>query len=61
MENATKALLIAGGILLTLMVISIGVYLFASYRDFAEKEETTVSTNSITEFNSNFYKIHRKK
>ena len=37
MENASKALLIAGGVLITMIVASFGVYLYGVYHDHSEK------------------------
>ena len=36
MENASKALIIAGGVLIGIMVASIFVYLFTTYGDYSE-------------------------
>ena len=57
MENASKALLIAGGILISMLVISIGVYLFANYRGLATSHEQTMQADEIREFNVNFEKF----
>ena len=55
MENASKALLIAGEILIGVMILSIGVFLFRNLagesREFYEEMEKT----TISEFNSKFY------
>ncbi len=61
MENASKALLISGGILITMLVISIGVYLFANYRDLGESHERTMEASEIQEFNVNFLKFEGRK
>ena len=58
MENASKALLIAGEILIGVMILSIGVFLFRNLagesREFYEEMEKT----TISEFNSRFYKFY---
>ena len=37
MENASKALIIAGGMLIAIMVASLFVYLFTTYGNYADK------------------------
>ena len=54
MENASKALSIAGGILIAMMVISLGVYLFINARDVGTSYEQGMETGEIQKFNSNF-------
>lgn len=61
MENASKALLIAGGILISMLVISIGVYLFASYRGLATSHEQTMQADEIREFNVKFEKFEGRE
>ena len=60
MENASQALFMAAGVLIAIMVISIGVYLFSSASRIAESYETTMSSNEIQQFNSKFEKYARK-
>lgn len=57
MENASQALLIAGTILIALIVLSIGVYLVASYSGVGESYEQTQEITEITKFNTNFLKF----
>ena len=40
MENASKALIIAGSILIAIMIISLGIYIFKQYSSFAKKMQT---------------------
>jgi maltose-binding protein MalE len=54
MENAAKALTIAGGILIAMMVISLGVYLFINARDVGTSYEKSMETAELQKFNSNF-------
>ena len=54
MENASKALLIAGGVLIVVLIISLAVYLFA---DFGSKSASINAQNSqkqLSAFNSKF-------
>lgn len=54
MENASKALLMAGGVLIGVLIISLAVYLFA---DFGSKSASINAQNSqkqLSAFNSKF-------
>ena len=57
MENATKALLMAAGILIGIIVITIGVVLFVNYKKIGSSYEQQLKTAEITKYNSNFTKF----
>lgn len=54
MENASKALIMAGGILVAIIVMSIGVYLFASFSGTGKEIQQKVDSRVLAEFNNNF-------
>jgi len=54
MENASKALLIAGAALLAMMILGTGIMLYNSYSNTAKQYTNKISINEITKFNSNF-------
>ena len=54
MENATKALLIAGGVLIAVIMVSIAVYLNSLYSDQADQYSETISAVELQKFNSKF-------
>jgi len=54
MENASNALLIAGGILLTLLIVSVLLFMFSNVKDYNSYEEDLKEIVSIAEFNSEF-------
>lgn len=54
MENASKALLIAGGVLLSILIISLGVYLFANFGGVTAQIGQNVDESQIAQFNSQF-------
>lgn len=54
MENATKALLIAGGVLIAIIILTIGVTLYSMYSDQAKEYNQMVTTTEIQKFNSKF-------
>jgi hypothetical protein len=56
MENAAKALLIAGGTFIAIITISIVVILFTSVMKITETYNTRIDTNEIAEFNSEITK-----
>ena len=51
MENASKALIIAGAVLVTLMVISLGVYIFNNMSN-SVRSGTDMTQEEITAFNN---------
>lgn len=56
MENATNALLIAAGVLIGLMILSLGVSLYSSLSSYVEGVQEEVSSNEIQRFNEQFIK-----
>ena len=56
MENATKALLIAGGILIAIIIIWVMVTLFQNTGRTSESYNKRLSAEEIEIFNSNFTK-----
>ena len=54
MENASKALLIAGAILIVIVLISIGVMIVRSGQDTAGGVQDTAASYLVEQFNTNF-------
>lgn len=54
MENASKALIIAGAILVSILLISIGVIIINSTGDMTDQVGSTADTMAIETFNSQF-------
>ena len=54
MENATKALLIAGTVLIAIIMVSIAVYLYSLYSNQADQYSETISATELQKFNSKF-------
>lgn len=54
MENASQALLIAGGVLIAILVISLGVYIFGTASSISEEYDRTMSATEISKFNAKF-------
>lgn len=56
MENASKALLMSASVLIAVMVISIGVYVFNMFGTFAKNSEEELYNKQISIFNEQFVK-----
>lgn len=54
MENATKALLIAGGVLISIMVILAGIYLHSVLSEQSAQYKDIISATELEKFNSKF-------
>lgn len=52
MENASKALIIAGAILLAIMIIGLGIFVLTSNRNLISR--ANLDTENITTFNSKY-------
>ncbi|MDO5555297.1 MAG: hypothetical protein Q4G09_01165 [Clostridia bacterium] len=57
MENASKALLISGGVLIAMLILGIGVVLFMNYSQLGETYNQQVRATEIAKFNANFTKF----
>lgn len=56
MENASNALIIAASVLLALMIISFGTFLFAIFGNNSRNIDTQISKKEVQEFNAKFLK-----
>lgn len=54
MENASKALLMAAGVLMGMMILSLAVYLFTNFGGTSSQIHENIETNQINQFNSQF-------
>lgn len=54
MENASKALIIAGAILISILLISVGILVMNSTGNMQDEVGTTSDSMAIQTFNSNF-------
>ena len=54
MENATKALLIAGSVLIAILLIAVGVRIFNSTSGTTEATKTTMDATEVAMFNNKF-------
>lgn len=61
MENASYALLMAGGILITLLVISVVVFMFIQLGSAQHGQDEITKASQIAEFNEQFEPYNRDK
>ncbi len=54
MENATKALLIAGAVLVAILLITIGIRILNSTQGTVDSSQKTMQATEITTFNTQF-------
>lgn len=59
MENATKALLIAGSVLVVILLIAMGLRIFNSTNGTTKSAEETMDATEIATFNSQFLSYNR--
>lgn len=57
MENASKALLIAGGVLIAMLILTVGIFLFNTSGQLGKAYEKTLSESEVRNFNTNFTKF----
>lgn len=56
MENATQALIIAAGVLVGILILSLAVYLFSIMGGYAANTQKQIEKDEIAQFNSKFLK-----
>lgn len=61
MENAAKALLIAGGILIALVIISTGLIVYTRTRDLQQYESATKEAEQVRKFNQEYTAYDKKE
>ena len=54
MENASKALVIAGAILISILIIAIGMYIYSSSTDSIQEGISSMTTQQKEAFNANW-------
>lgn len=58
MENASKALMIAAGVLMGVLILSLGIYLFHVFGDFVSNTQAEIAENELTQFNQKYLKYN---
>ena len=60
MDNASKALIIVGEILIAMMVVGVIVYSISNFGRFSKNMNQKLEQNAQIEFNNTFYKYERR-
>lgn len=55
MENASKALIIAGEVLIGVLVLTLMIYIFSAFGNFSANMNKKIDEAQITEFNDHFF------
>lgn len=61
MENASKALIMAGGVLIGVLILSLAVYLFADFGSTSAQINEQNAEKQLTQFNSQFTSYEGKE
>ena len=54
MENASKALIIAGSVLISMLVIAALIFTFSQVRSLRSQEQLSEQTDEVAEYNNKF-------
>lgn len=57
MENASKALIMAGGVLIAVAIITLALYAYSNYKNYASASEQMLTLSQIESFNK-FYEAY---
>lgn len=60
MENASRALLMAAGVLIGILILSLAVYLFLTFGASSAQMHSQIEENRLNEFNSQFTSLEGK-
>lgn len=60
MENASKALIIAATVLVSVLILAILVYLFVNYSEIASQHEENQAKQALVQYNTKFTKYEDK-
>lgn len=60
MENASKALMIAGGVLIAVLIISLVVFMFTSMSNMFKSEEDVKRTEELNAYNKEYESYNKK-
>lgn len=59
MENASQALIIAAGVLLGILILSLGSYLYYIFGDYVSNTQAEIIENTLAQFNDEFLKYDK--
>ncbi|MBQ9314342.1 MAG: hypothetical protein IJ220_04990 [Clostridia bacterium] len=56
MDNASKALIMAGAILISVAIVGIGIYIFSAANSMTNDAVNSMESTQVSMFNSEFYR-----
>ena len=60
MENASHALMIAGSILIAIMIITVGIYVYNTYIQIPQEQQANKEVEQIIQYNQQYESYNRK-
>lgn len=60
MENASQALIIAAGILIGILILTLGSYLYIIFGDYVSNSQAEIAKNSLAQCNDQFFKYNNR-
>lgn len=60
MENASQALIMAAGILIGILILTLGSYLYIIFGDYVSNSQAEIAKNSLAQFNDQFLKYNNR-
>ena len=61
MENASKALLMAAGVLMGVVILSLAAYLLVTFSSSADDVKSEIANNQLNKFNSQFLAYEQRE
>ena len=61
MENAAKALLMAGGVLIGILILTLAAYLYASFGGTSQIIQDRIDQSELDQFNNRFFSYQSKE
>lgn len=61
MENVSKALLMAAGVLMGVVILSLAAYLFVTFSSSADDVKSEIANNQLNKFNSQFLAYEQRE
>lgn len=59
MENASQALIIAAGVLLGILILTLGSYLYYTFGGYVSNSQAEIAKNVVAQFNDQFLKYDK--
>ena len=60
MENASKALIITAGMLITILILTLAAYIFSTMGKYSDRTTAIIEANSVNKFNNDYLIYDRR-